>query len=167
MWDQFQWCARVCGFTAGVLLERFHVFQIAELCLLFALAEGTCCFGAGVLNNSGWTGESSWKNEEVRTEHRRKKVVQLSYQSSRVWWRKNIKYIWDYPVFPSGTKEPACNARAAENGLTKRIRKISFEESSGTGPLVLKNNFLCVIRKTLFIILCLNGALLWENYICL
>ena len=137
MWDQFQWCARVCGFTAGVLLERFHVFQIAELCLLFALAEGTCCFGAGVLNNSGWTGESSWKNEEVRTEHRRKKVVQLSYQSSRVWWRKNIKYIWDYPVFPSGTKEPACNARAAENGGLIPGSGRSLEEGMATHSSIL------------------------------
>ena len=110
--------------------DFIHVFQIAELCLFFALAEETCCTGAGVLNNSGWTGESSWKKAEVRTEHSRKKIVQLSYQSSRVWWMKSIKYIRDY-------REPACNSRAAENGRLIPGSGRSLEEGMATHSSIL------------------------------
>lgn len=31
----------------------FGVFQIAELCLLFALTKGICCFEARAVDNSG------------------------------------------------------------------------------------------------------------------
>lgn len=75
MWDQFQWCAPVCGFTAGgCLKDSICVFQIAELCL-FALTKGICCFTGRVVDNSGWIRESSWNEEEVRIEPGRKKIV--------------------------------------------------------------------------------------------
>lgn len=49
------------------------MFQLAELCLLFALTKGICCLEAWAVDDSGCTGERSWKEEKVRTE----KTVQL------------------------------------------------------------------------------------------
>lgn len=74
---KLRWTGDVHGFVVSqqecCFRDSIHMFQVAELCLLFALAKGICCFEAWAVDNSGCTGERSWKEEKVITE----KTVQL------------------------------------------------------------------------------------------